>query len=113
MFGERTTIETFGPAYATTCERCHKPVALHYSRRERRRVFLFVPVGARRTTHVLSCPTCFHDEVLTDDQGAQAEALTRSLAAYRRGDLPAGHYRQHATALQHQAGEARLPAPAV
>jgi hypothetical protein len=114
IIGVRTSVESFGPAYPTTCTRCRRSVTLHYSRREHRRSVLFIPVTRVSTEHVLSCPSCFRDEVLSDDeQGAHAEALTRSLAAFRRGDLPECHFHQHVTALWRQAGEALLPAPAI
>lgn len=113
MIALRTTIESLGPAYPTTCTRCRRPVTLHYSRRRVRRTALNVPVTRARTTHVLTCPQCFHDDELTEEQGEHAAALTRTLAAYRRGDLPEGHLRQHLTALWQQAGAAPLPAPAV
>ena len=106
-----TRVESFGPAYPTTCTRCGRKVALHYSRRHHRRALLFLPTSRAWTTHVLSCPSCFHDDELDADQGAEAEALTRTLAAFRRGDLPEGHYRQHMTTLWHHASA--LPAPAV
>lgn len=113
MLGRRTKVESLGPAYPTTCTHCRRHVALHYSRREHRRTLLLVPVSRAWITHVLSCPSCFHDEELTDEQGEQAAALTRTLAAFRRGDLPESHYRQHVTALWHHAGEQLLPAPAL